>query len=338
MSTSILRGWLQAAEADWLVLRTAQGELKIQLPDDASVRAGLADITPESSVICEVEQGGQGEEGGQESCPVLCRLTLCHPSEPFPLDPGKDYSRDLSVRHLWLRQPKAGHILRARHKILKAIREALEEHGFIGVQTPLTTQAACVCSGSVFEIPFYDQKAALNQSPWMYVDCLVNSGVDKAYAVMPSFRKEQEPTPSHLSEIWHIQCDQAWFDQEESMAFEEHLVSAVVERVLDDCAAELAFLGRDVAELERVKPPFERLSYDRAVEMITEAGHRIRWGEDIDSDAQRVLSGFFDKPFFLVEPPYETANFFFNRNPERPEVAMVHALYVPGCGEIMGAG
>ncbi|HEU4683515.1 MAG TPA: amino acid--tRNA ligase-related protein, partial [Nitrospira sp.] len=326
MSSSVLRGWLLAADAEWLNLRTARGDIKIQIPGDEAVRAGLPDITPQSSVICEVE--GDAEDGGY----VLGRLSLCHASDPFPLDPGQDQSLDLSVRHLWLRQPKAQHILRARHKILKVIREALEGHGFIGVQTPLTTQSACVCSGSVFEIPYYDQTVALNQSPWMYVDCLINSGMDKVYAVMPSFRKEKEPSAHHLSEIWHIQCDQAWLNQEESMVFEENLVSGIVERVLDDCALELASLGRDLSELERVKPPFERVTYDRAVEMITAAGCQIRWGEDIGGEAQIILADNFDKPFFLVEPPFETTNFFFNRKPGRPEVAMTHDLYVPSSG------
>jgi asparaginyl-tRNA synthetase len=323
-------GWLSSKDLTLGVvgIRTHRGSEKYRIEGDA-LKDQLASIEVESSVRAKVRYFADG--------PVLDGLEVVHRSAPFPIDLRQDHGRDLAKRHLWTRSPRMAAIVRARHKIMKAIRETLEANGFFNVQTPITTTMECVCSGTIFEAPFYEHDVFLNQSPWMYVDNLV-SCVEKVYAVMTSFRKEFKQSPFHLAEVCHVQCDQAWVTHDESMAFEERLVSAVVHRTITEALPELQLLGRDIAPLSRIAPPFPRVAYTEAVDIINKNGGKIEWGEDVDKKSQNILADRFDGPFFLIEPPHPTTNFFFNKVPGNPRVAMTHDLYVPGLGEVIGGG
>lgn len=322
-------GWLVSKSLDdgVVTIRNGGGAETFRVPPD--MKEFLGKVPEESSVKVNVRR---------DSDPAtVVNLELIHSSDPFPIDLQRTDGQDLRNRHLWMRSEKMRAIIRARHKILKAIRERLDLNGFISVQTPVTTAMECVCSGTIFKIPFYDQEVFLNQSPWMYVDNLLTAA-DKVYSIMPSFRKEFKPSPYHLAEVWHIQCDQAWLTQEQSLVFEENLIADVIKEVLVTARDELKILKRDVRELESVTAPFPRVTYDEAVKLVASKGGHLEWGEDVDKKSQVLLTESFKGPFFLVEPPHRTTNFFFNKKPTRPEVAMTHDLYAPGIGEIIGGG
>ena len=76
----------------------------------------------------------------------------------------------------------------------------------------------------------------------------------------------------------------------------EEFVSALVARVLDRCAEELKVLERDTAPLERVVPPFPRITYTEAIERLRAAGNPIEWGDDFGADEETLISEAFDRP------------------------------------------
>jgi asparaginyl-tRNA synthetase len=109
--------------------------------------------------------------------------------------------------------------------------------------------------------------------------------------------------------------------------------------VLERRGAELRVLERDLAPLERVRPPFPRITYDEAVERLRAAGHAVEWGDDFGGDEETVLAKAFDRPVFVTHYPAQCKAFYMQPDAVRPEVVLGADLLAPeGYGEIVGGG
>ena len=123
------------------------------------------------------------------------------------------------------------------------------------------------------------------------------------------------------------------------MKVEEELITYIVEKVLEENQQELEFLKRDISALERVKPPFPRISYTEAIEMLKRKGIEVEWGEDLGADEERALTQEFEKPFFIYGYPVKAKAFYHKTDPQNPEVTLSADLLAPeGYGEIIGGG
>ena len=147
-----------------------------------------------------------------------------------------------------------------------------------------------------------------------------------------------------------VEPEIAFCKLEELLEIEEQFVSYIVQTTLEKRAHELELLGRDTTLLENVKPPFPRITYDRAVEMINEAAARgettpphddpvpaIEWGDDFGAPHETYLAGQFDRPVFVTHYPSAVKAFYMEPEPGRPEVCRSADLLAPeGYGEIIG--
>jgi asparaginyl-tRNA synthetase len=121
------------------------------------------------------------------------------------------------------------------------------------------------------------------------------------------------------------------------MEVQEELVTHVVQGVLAARAEDLAALGRDVGPLERVRPPFPRLSYDEAIERLRAEGSPIEWGSDLGAEDETRLASAHDRPLFVYKYPRAAKAFYMKADPARPEVVLCNDLLAPeGYGEIIG--
>jgi asparaginyl-tRNA synthetase len=119
----------------------------------------------------------------------------------------------------------------------------------------------------------------------------------------------------------------------------EALICFVVARVLEHRRAELAVLERDLSKLEAIKAPFPRITYDEAVEILKRKGSAIEWGGDFGGADETLISEEFDRPVMVEKYPQQIKAFYFERDPERPELALgVDVLAPEGYGEIVGGG
>jgi asparaginyl-tRNA synthetase len=161
----------------------------------------------------------------------------------------------------------------------------------------------------------------------------------RVYCFSPAFRAEKSKTRRHLTEFWMIEPEAAYLDLDGCIALAEGLVASVVARVLERREPELRALERDRVPLERVRPPFPRITYDEAVERLRAAGHPIAWGDDFGGDEETVLANAFDRPVFVTHYPAQCKAFYMQPDPGRPEVVLGADLLAPeGYGEIVGGG
>ncbi len=241
-------------------------------------------------------------------------------------------------RHLWLRSRRQHAILRVRAEIVAAIRDYLDSHGFVLVDAPILTPAACEGTSTLFSTDYFGQPAYLTQSGQLYMEAAAMAH-RKVYCFGPTFRAEKSKTRRHLTEFWMVEPEVAYMDLEGDMALAEDFVASVVARVLDRRRPELAVLERDTTMLEKVKTPFPRLSYDDAVRILNEAGTPARWGDDFGGDEETVLASRHDRPVILHGFPARIKAFYMKRDPGRPEVALGMDILAPeGYGEIVGGG
>jgi asparaginyl-tRNA synthetase len=270
-------------------------------------------------------------------------------SDDYPLalkEHGVDFVLD--HRHLWLRMPSQWAILRVRAAVITAIREWFDLNGFINMDTPILTPAACEGTTTLFETPYFDEGVAyLAQSGQLYNEADIFA-FSKVYCFGPTFRAEKSKTRRHLTEFWMVEPEVAFCDLDGLMEIEEQFVSHIVQRVLERCPAELKSLERDTTSLQRVSPPFPRISYDEALKILQQLREEtddpeqkelltIDWGMDFGAPHETALTERFDKPVFVYGYPTQVKAFYMEPWPGRPEVCKSVDMLAPeGYGEITG--
>ena len=264
----------------------------------------------------------------------------------YPITP-KEHGVEflLDHRHLWIRSRRQHAILKVRHTVVRAVRDFLDQEGFILCDAPILTPAACEGTTTLFEVDYFeDEKAYLTQSGQLYNEATA-AAFGRVYCFGPTFRAEKSKTRRHLTEFWMVEPEMAYATIDDVMELSERFLTAIVARVLDERREELKLLERDTAKLERIAPPFPRLHYDEAVRILQE-GHergaledRFEWGGDFGAPDETYLSQRFEKPVMVHRFPAAVKAFYMARDPERPELALgVDVLAPEGYGEIIGGG
>ena len=299
------------------------------------------ELTQESSVIVRgTVRADSRAVGGYELDVTQLELVQGVPvEEPFPITPkGHGVEFLMNHRHLWLRSQRQNAILRIRHEISKACRDYLDGEGFILVDTPILTPAACEGTTTLFETQYFDDKAFLTQSGQLYSEATA-AAFGKVYCFGPTFRAEKSKTRRHLMEFWMVEPEMAFATLDDVMELAERFVTFVVRRVLANRRQELEILGRDVSRLEEIEAPFPRISYDEAVEILRGKGSAFEWGGDFGGTDETLLSEEFPKPVMVHRFPTAIKAFYMEPDASRPEVALgVDMLAPEGYGEIIGGG
>ncbi len=351
----------------WVYNKTGKGKLQfIQLRDGTGVCQAVVfkgnvteeefeegkRLTQESSVVLtgvvKAEARAPGIPGGYEL--DVRSLRIVQVADEYPITP-KDHGVEflMANRHLWLRSSRQWAAMRVRAVIIRAIREWLDDHGFLNVDTPIITPAAAEGTTTLFKIDYHGEPAFLAQTGQLYNEANIFA-FGRVYCFGPTFRAEKSKTRRHLQEFWMVEPEAAFCDLEQLMEIEEQFVSHIVQTCLRDCAPELKVLERDTTQLEQVTGSFPRITYDEAVERINAAAARgelvpgyedpvpsIEWGDDFGSPHETYLAAQFEKPVFVHHYPTQVKAFYMEPEPGRPEVCRSVDLLAPeGYGEIIG--
>ncbi len=338
-----LTGWVQAlrvhARVAFVMLRDGTGTVQCVV-----VRSQLGDedwtlatsLTREACVeISGTVRADARAPGGHEL--TLTGLRLIGPSEDFPIQP-KEHGAEflLDHRHLWLRSSMQRAGLRIRAEVEQAIHDFFYERDFVRIDTPILTGAIGESAGTLFETDYFGDRAFLAQTGQLYVETACPA-FRKVYCFGPTFRAEKSKTRRHLTEFWMIEPEVAFADSNDNMDLQEAFICHLVTRVLERCPTELDALKRDRAVLERVRPPFPRISYTEAVERLKAGGRDFEWGRDLGAVEETTISGWYDRPVFVYNYPKEAKAFYMKENPDDPRTVLCNDLVAPeGYGEIIG--
>ena len=303
-----------------------------------SVWAAATSLTQESSVkVAGLVRADARAPGGYEL--AVTGLEVVQVAREYPITPkehGVDFLMD--HRHLWLRSRRQHAILRIRSTLVGAVRDFFDSRGFVLVDAPILTPASVEGTTTLFSTDYFGTPAFLSQSGQLYMEAAAMA-FGRVYCFGPTFRAERSKTRRHLMEFWMVEPEVAYAELDDIVRLAEELVTWVVERVLERHRPELALLERDTAPLERVKPPFARITYDQAIEILRREGAPVEWGADFGGDEETVLARAFDRPVFVTHYPAHIKAFYMKPDPARPEVVLGVDLLAPeGYGEIIGGG
>jgi asparaginyl-tRNA synthetase len=227
-------------------------------------------------------------------------------------------------------------VLRIRAEVVKAARDYLDNNGFVLVDTPILTPAACEGTSTLFETDYFGTPAYLAQSGQLYNEADI-AAFGRVYSFGPTFRAEKSKTRRHLMEFWMIEPEAAWMELPGLLELEENFVSYIVQTVLEKRGVELEVLERDLSKLQNIKPPFPRITYDEAVKVLQGSGLPVEWGDDFGGDEETVLASQYDRPLFITNYPTQIKAFYMQPDPNRPETVLAADLIAPeGYGEICG--
>jgi len=340
-----LWGWLYNKRSSgkiwFLLLRDGTGIIqcvvsKAEVED--RVFALCEEITQESSLgVTGRVRADRRAPGGYEI--VTKDLHLVQRAQDYPITP-KEHGIDFLMdhRHLWLRSSKQHALLRVRHLVIRACREFFDSRGFILLDAPIFTPAACEGTTTLFETNYFGSKAYLTQSGQLYMEagCMA---FGKVYCFGPTFRAEKSKTRRHLTEFWMIEPEVAYLDLDGDMELAEELVEYIVHRVLEKGKEELKTLERDTTLLEKVRAPFPRLKYDDAVDLLKRAGVDFQFGNDFGGSDETIISTQFEKPVIVHRYPATVKAFYMKNDPQQPDRVLCMDVLAPeGYGEIIGGG
>jgi len=312
-----IAGWVQAVRVKgkllFLVLRDSYGTVQITCfkPKVPEIFGTLAHVTRESSIAIRGHVKAHKEApGGAEINPEEVEI-LSAAETPLPFDPFADFidtKKDTRFdwRFLDLRNPKSLAYHKLRSEVIFAVSNYMREQGFTFWTTPKVLGQSSEGGADVFSVDWYGKDAFLAMSPQLHKQALAGNTGTKFFEITPYFRAEKSRTRRHLAEFTGIDVEIPFSTEEDVWPIAEGIVKTAAD-TLKAHPKELEIIGTEVPEIEI---PFERISYDRCVEMINEAGVEMEWGEDFSTEQERKLGEVVGKPFFVYQFPKEVAKFY----------------------------
>ena len=346
----MIRGWVyrlrkQKENAFVLVRDDRGGVIQCVFPVEKT-----ANLTIESSIEVTgiVSQDARAPEGGYEIKGKNLKIYNLAGTD-YPIGEYQSEELLLDKRHLAMRMRKMVAMAKIRATVLDYGRRWFVESGWMEVTAPIIVKGAVEGGSTLFKLNYFDEEAYLSQSAQLYLEAMIFS-LGPVWSLTPSFRAERSRTVRHLAEFSHLEAEAPWVTLEDLLKVQEQLVSYVIQNTIRERAEELRYLGRDISELKKIEPPFERLSYEEAIEIIKSKGLRItredgsrkreiQFGDDLNIDSERELTKNVTKPIFVVGYPLAIKPFYVKENPHRRGNGLAADLLAPrGFGEITSGG
>lgn len=335
-----IRGWVYRKREGkgmiFLVVRDSTGIIQCTVKKDSPAWDGAERLTIESSLTLEgTAKTDPRAPGGHEISADAINIIGLAETFPIAKDKSEDFLRD--VRHLWLRSRRMNLVMKVRANVMEYAREYFVKQGFTEISPPMFISAACEGGSTLFGLKYFDQSLYLTQSSQLYLEILIYS-LENVYCIAPSFRAEKSRTIRHLTEYWHMEGEWPFAEMADLMKFEEGLLAYICLQTVKNCGRELEELGADVSKLKSVVVPFPRMTYNEAIERLKAKGSKLKWGDDLGYEDEKILADEVGKPFFIYDYPTAIKAFYCKTYRDRPELAMSTDMLVPRIGEISTGG
>jgi aspartyl-tRNA synthetase len=330
----IIMGWAHAirklGKLIFIILRDREGTIQVVVPKQKvgeeifkmAKEIGKEDVIAIKGKVVANEKA----PSGFEILPIEIRI-LNKADAPLPLDPAEKVSADIDTRldnrFLDLRRPKIQAIFKIRSEMLKSVRKTFYENGFVEVNTPKLV-ASCTEGGTeLFPISYFEKEAFLGQSPQLYKQMLMATGLDRVFEVGSIFRAEEHNTRRHLNEAISIDVEMAFCDDKDAMEMLEKVVYNAFMDVYENRKKELEILGVD---LELPNEKFDRITYDEAIDIANAKGVELEWGDDLSRAAEKAIGEEMGGLYFIVNWPTETRPFYTMPNEKDPKICKAFDL------------
>lgn len=343
-----LRGWVyrirKQKDKNFVLIRDDRGGV-IQCVFPSNVGS---DLTIESSLEVKgtVLKDERAKEGGYEVRSEEIKVINLAPPD-FPIGEFQSTELLLDNRHLAIRSRKMVAMSKIRATVLQAARQWFIDNDWIEVNVPTIVKSAVEGGSTLFSLKYYDEVAYLSQSAQLYLEALVFS-LGPVWTLAPSFRAEKSRTVRHLAEFLHLEAEIPWIGMEDLLKYQEKLVCGIVQKIILERSEDLKYLNVDLSAINRIHEPFDRLKYDKAIEILQSMDIKVQegettrpvvWGDDLNIDSERAITREKRSPIFIVGYPLQVKPFYVKEDPLHQGVALSTDLLLPdGFGEVSSGG
>ncbi len=321
--TATVKGWVQDVRAlggiAFVTLRDRFGTIQITLPKKKIDPALFEELTklPRESVVAvtgEVKASNQTALG-LEIIPSAVEV-YSKAATPLPLGVvdkvNVEMDTRLNHRFMDLRKPEIRAIFELKAMMVELIEECVRENGFNQVYTPKINAAGAEGGAELFKIQYFDKPAFLAQSPQLYKQILMSTGLDRVFELGPAFRAELSNTNRHVTEFISFDGEMSWIENEEEvMAMIETIVDHVLTGLKERGKKQLEILGKEINVPAR---PYPILTYSECLKMVQDAGLPLKEGDDLGTEGEKIIGDKMAEKgvelYFIAEYPEEAKPFY----------------------------
>ena len=321
--TATVKGWVQDVRAlggiAFVTLRDRFGTIQITLPKKKIDPALFEELTklPRESVVAvtgEVKASNQTALG-LEIIPSAVEV-YSKAATPLPLGVvdkvNVEMDTRLNHRFMDLRKPEIRAIFELKAMMVELIEECVRENGFNQVYTPKINAAGAEGGAELFKIQYFDRPAFLAQSPQLYKQILMSTGLDRVFELGPAFRAELSNTNRHVTEFISFDGEMSWIENEEEvMAMIETIVDHVLTGLKERGKKQLEILGKEIKVPAR---PYPILTYSECLKMVQDAGLPLKEGDDLGTEGEKIIGDKMTEKgvelYFIAEYPEEAKPFY----------------------------
>ena len=318
-----VRGWVQDTRnmggISFIVLRDRHGTVQLTLPKkkvDPDMFATITKLPRESviSVTGEVKASNQTELGLE----IIPSSYVLESEAGVPLPMGVidkvnvEMDTRLNNRFMDLRKPEIKAIFELKSIMVSLIEEAVRENGFTQVYTPKISAAGAEGGAELFKIKYFDKDAFLSQSPQLYKQVLMSTGLDRVFEIAPAFRAEQSNTNRHVTEFISFDGEMSWIQSmDDVLAMIETIIDHVITGLKEKGKKQLEIIGKDIVVPSR---PYPKLTYSECLKIVNDGGLPLKNGDDLGTEGEKIVGEYMAKQgkemYFIVEYPEEAKPFY----------------------------
>ncbi len=340
----ILMGWVRAIRTQgkitFIKLADREGFSQVILKNVSSNLLNKFEKISRESVIAVKGTVKANKEAPNKWEIIPIDLKILNLSEsPLPLEvetkktPAELITR-LDSRFMDLRKSEVSAIFRISSSLKSSFLKYFDDQKFINVSTPVIVAAATEGGANLFQVKYFDKEAYLSQSPQLYKQILMATGFDKVSILTPAFRAEPHDTPRHINEMTQMDIEVAFVrDEEDALKYYDGYMEYAINHILKKHEEDLKILQ---VNLEPIKTPIKRITYDEALDIIKSAKIKIKWGEDIPPEGEKVLTDEFN-PIIVKKWPTDVRAFYSMPEPSKPKVCRAYDLFYNGLEISSGA-
>ena len=321
--TATIRGWVQDVRnlggISFLTLRDRYGTIQVTMPKkkiDADLFHLLTTLSRESavSITGDVKESNQTALG-LELIPTSAEV-FDEAAVPLPLGVvdkvNAEMDTRLNNRFMDLRKPEIRAIFELKSIMIELIGEAVRKNGFIQVQTPKISAAGAEGGAELFQVKYFDKPAYLAQSPQLYKQILMSTGLDRVFEIGPAFRAELSNTNRHVTEFNSFDGEMSWIENEEQvMGMIEEIIDYVLNGMKERGAKQLEILGKEITVPAR---PYPVLTYSECLKIVNENGLELKEGDDLGTEGEKIIGDVMGEKgidlYFIAEYPEEAKPFY----------------------------
>lgn len=344
-------GWIQVIRDQgaikFLLVRDSTGVVQAVVTDKKEVAKTVGALTKESvveitGIVKEEQQAPAGIEISVEKIEVLSHADFALPIQVVEKG-GSEASQEkrLDWRWLDLRKPEKQLIFTVWTTMEHAFREYWVTHGFTQIHSPKLMSTPSESGAELFEVPYFERRAYLAQSPQFYKQMAIASGFERVFEIGPVFRANPSFTSRHDTEFTSYDVEMGFISSHQDVihAQEEMIISAL--RAVKEKHGEQVkkYYGRELAV---PITPFPQVTMTEAKELLAKRSISSERENDLSPEEERALSAVIKERYqhefvYVTEYPIGARPFYHMRFKGRPEITKSFDLLWNGIEITTGA-